>query len=76
MNITEWDFNHIPEGYEKKVANMTIKAFPALVDKNMFDRYAFREITDNFCRKLTVAFSFGKIMFQYKIIICFAMKSF
>jgi ATP-dependent helicase HrpA len=32
--ITEWDFNTIPSGYEKKVANITIKAFPALVDKN------------------------------------------
>ncbi|NQZ21719.1 MAG: ATP-dependent RNA helicase HrpA [Colwellia sp.] len=32
--ITEWDFKDIPKGYEKKVANITIKAFPALVDKN------------------------------------------
>jgi ATP-dependent helicase HrpA len=32
--ITEWDFKNIPKGYEKKVANITIKAFPALVDKN------------------------------------------
>ena len=33
-NIKQWDFNNIPVGYEKKVANMTIKAYPALVDKN------------------------------------------
>lgn len=30
--LTLWDFGHLPKGYEKKVANMTIKAFPALVD--------------------------------------------
>ena len=30
--LTLWDFGHLPQGYEKKVANMTIKAFPALVD--------------------------------------------
>lgn len=33
-NINTWDFNELPTGYEKKVASMTIKAFPALVDKN------------------------------------------
>jgi len=32
--ITKWDFSNIPTGYEKKIANITIKAFPALVDKN------------------------------------------
>ena len=30
--LTVWDFGKLPQGYEKKVANMTIKAFPALVD--------------------------------------------
>jgi len=30
--LTLWDFGNLPQGYEKKVANMTIKAFPALVD--------------------------------------------
>lgn len=34
VNIDKWDFEALPSGYEKKVANMTIKAFPALVDKN------------------------------------------
>jgi ATP-dependent helicase HrpA len=32
--ISTWDFNVLPVGYEKKVANITIKAYPALVDKN------------------------------------------
>jgi ATP-dependent helicase HrpA len=32
--ITSWDFNNIPKGYEKNIDNITIKAFPALVDKN------------------------------------------
>ena len=32
--INTWDFNTLPVGYEKKIANMTIKAYPALVDKN------------------------------------------
>lgn len=32
-DITAWDFDSIPASYEKKVANMTIKAFPALTDK-------------------------------------------
>ncbi|WP_440875802.1 ATP-dependent RNA helicase HrpA [Thalassotalea sp. PLHSN55] len=32
-DITSWDFTRIPTGYEKKVANITIKAYPALVDK-------------------------------------------
>lgn len=32
-NISEWDFSALPTGYEKKVANMSIKAFPAVVDK-------------------------------------------
>jgi ATP-dependent helicase HrpA len=31
--LTTWDFGQLPTGYEQKVANMTIKAFPALVDK-------------------------------------------
>lgn len=31
--IEQWDFDTLPVGYEKKVANMTIKAFPAVVDK-------------------------------------------
>ena len=30
--LTLWDFGKLPQGYEKKVVNMTIKAFPALVD--------------------------------------------
>ena len=30
--LTQWNFGKLPQGYEKKVANMTIKAFPALVD--------------------------------------------
>lgn len=34
QQLTTWDFNELPKGYEKKIANMTIKAFPALVDKN------------------------------------------
>ncbi len=33
-HITEWDFGEIPEGYEKKMSNITVKAFPALVDHN------------------------------------------
>ncbi|WP_051092074.1 ATP-dependent RNA helicase HrpA [Colwellia piezophila] len=31
-DLTQWDFGKLPTGYEKKVANITIKAFPALVD--------------------------------------------
>ncbi len=31
-NLTHWSFESLPQGYEKKVANITIKAFPALVD--------------------------------------------
>ena len=31
--LVNWDFGALPQGYEKKIANMTIKAFPALVDK-------------------------------------------
>jgi ATP-dependent helicase HrpA len=30
--LTEWNFGLLPKGYEKKIANITIKAFPALVD--------------------------------------------
>ncbi len=30
--LTQWNFGDLPKGYEKKVANITIKAFPALVD--------------------------------------------
>ncbi|QBG34353.1 ATP-dependent RNA helicase HrpA [Litorilituus sediminis] len=30
--LTQWSFDNLPTGYEKKVANITIKAFPALVD--------------------------------------------
>ncbi|PKG84547.1 ATP-dependent RNA helicase HrpA [Colwellia sp. 75C3] len=30
--LTQWDFGALPKGYEKKIANITIKAFPALVD--------------------------------------------
>ncbi|WP_426360559.1 ATP-dependent RNA helicase HrpA [Pseudocolwellia sp. HL-MZ19] len=33
-DIETWDFKDLPTGYEKKVANITIKAFPALVDHN------------------------------------------
>ena len=32
-DITQWSFGQLPKGYEKKMANITIKAFPALVDK-------------------------------------------
>lgn len=32
-NISDWDFGQLPIGYEKKMANITVKAFPALVDK-------------------------------------------
>ncbi|WP_448211719.1 ATP-dependent RNA helicase HrpA [Colwellia sp. MEBiC06753] len=32
-DIQQWNFGNLPKGYEKKVANITIKAFPALVDK-------------------------------------------
>ena len=48
-NIKTWDFQSIPTGYEKKVASMTIKAFPALVDKNnsvaieLFEQQALAE---------------------------------
>ena len=31
-DITQWTMGDLPKGYEKKVANITIKAFPALVD--------------------------------------------
>jgi len=31
-DLTQWNFGNLPKGYEKKVANITIKAFPALVD--------------------------------------------
>lgn len=31
-DLTQWNFGKLPVGYEKKVANITIKAFPALVD--------------------------------------------
>ncbi|MDG1752356.1 MAG: DUF3418 domain-containing protein, partial [Thalassotalea sp.] len=30
--ITTWDFANLPSNYQKKVANLTIKAFPAVVD--------------------------------------------
>ncbi len=32
--LTLWDFGELPKSYEKKVASMTIKAYPALVDHN------------------------------------------
>ncbi len=31
-DLIDWNFGHLPKGYEKKVANITVKAFPALVD--------------------------------------------
>jgi ATP-dependent helicase HrpA len=31
-NIVQWDFANLPKSYEQKTANITIKAFPALVD--------------------------------------------
>lgn len=31
-NIIKWDFKAIPKSYEKKSSNLTIQAFPALVD--------------------------------------------
>jgi len=48
-DIVLWDFKELPTGYEKKVANMTIKAYPALVDKNktvsieLFEQQALAE---------------------------------
>ncbi|MEW6982855.1 ATP-dependent RNA helicase HrpA [Colwelliaceae bacterium 6471] len=48
-NLSQWDFEQLPVGYEKKVANMTIKAFPALVDKQksvaieLFEQQAMAE---------------------------------
>ena len=33
-NVMQWDFGDLAPSYEKKVANITIKAFPALVDNN------------------------------------------
>ena len=48
-NLTEWSFQELPTSYEKKVANITIKAFPALVDhKNsvaieLFEQAEFAE---------------------------------
>ena len=30
--LTTWDFGKLPQSYERKVANISIKAFPALVD--------------------------------------------
>ena len=32
--LTQWDFGNLAQSYEKKVANISIKAFPALVDHN------------------------------------------
>ena len=32
QNIVKWDLDKLPINYEKKVANLTIKAFPAIVD--------------------------------------------
>ncbi len=32
VNLTQWDFGNLPKDYEKKIANISIKAFPALVD--------------------------------------------
>lgn len=32
QGIVTWDLDLLPTGYEKKVANLTIKAYPALVD--------------------------------------------
>jgi len=32
-DISSWDFNALPKNYQKKIANLTIKAFPAVVDK-------------------------------------------
>lgn len=32
-NLLTWDFGKLPKGYERKIASMSIKAFPALVDK-------------------------------------------
>lgn len=34
QDLEHWDFGDLPQGYEKKVGKITIKAFPALVDKN------------------------------------------
>jgi ATP-dependent helicase HrpA len=33
-NLLQWDFGNLAQSYEKNVANITIKAFPALVDHN------------------------------------------
>ncbi len=32
--LIQWDFGNLAQSYEKKIANITIKAFPALVDHN------------------------------------------
>ncbi len=32
VDLTQWDFGELPKSYEKKIADITIKAFPALVD--------------------------------------------
>ncbi|NMP17411.1 ATP-dependent RNA helicase HrpA [Thalassotalea sp. Y01] len=32
QHIVKWDFNALPKSYEKKLANISIQAFPALVD--------------------------------------------
>ncbi|WP_448565461.1 ATP-dependent RNA helicase HrpA [Thalassotalea ganghwensis] len=33
QGIEQWDFDQLPENYQKNVANITVKAYPALVDK-------------------------------------------
>jgi len=33
-HLKTWNFGLLPSGYEKKIANITVKAFPALVDKS------------------------------------------
>lgn len=30
--LTQWDFGHLPKAYEQKISQITIKAYPALVD--------------------------------------------
>jgi len=48
-NITQWNIGDLPQNYEKKIANITIKAFPALVDHNssvaieLFEQQALAE---------------------------------
>ncbi|WP_093329822.1 ATP-dependent RNA helicase HrpA [Thalassotalea agarivorans] len=55
--ITQWDFDAIPEQYSKKIANIEMQAFPALVDKKTtvaIELFEQQAIADN-AMKLGVA---------------------